>query len=125
MNVRDIYTYCLQKPGAAAERPFDETTDVIKVGGKMFALMPSDASGEAGSVTLKCVPEEGELLRQQYPGTVLAGYHMNKRHWNTVLLNRKVPAEELQEMIDISYHLVVKGLTKAEKEKLGLPAGRL
>ncbi|WP_442604548.1 MmcQ/YjbR family DNA-binding protein [Paenibacillus sp. KN14-4R] len=87
----------------------------MKVGGKMFAILAEREGGV--HISLKCEPEMADLLRMQY-ASVTPGYHLNKRHWNTVKADGDVPEEELKSMIDHSYRLVVKGLTKAEREKL-------
>ncbi len=83
--------------------------------GKMFALVRVDALPP--SVSLKCDPEQALLWREQYEA-VQPGYHMNKKHWNTVSLDGSIPADEIAAMIDQSYDLVVKGLKKADREKL-------
>jgi predicted DNA-binding protein (MmcQ/YjbR family) len=82
----------------------------------MFALFGMTEGKQ--SVNLKAVPEEAWMLRQQYPGTVLPGYHMNKKHWNTVVLDGVVPDAELIDMLELSYQLVYKKLTKKEREEL-------
>jgi predicted DNA-binding protein (MmcQ/YjbR family) len=102
MEYLDIRAYCAQKPGAEESFPFDETTLVFKVGGKMFALM--DAI-DAASINLKANPELSAELREQYDG-VRPGYHMNKKHWNTVSLDGSVPASVVLRLIDHSYDLV-------------------
>lgn len=100
---------CAAKPGAAETYPFDATTAVYKVGGKMFALVPS--GGDPPSVSLKCDPEWAEILRNAYPA-VRPGYHLNKKHWNTVVLDGSIPDEELEELVDHSYDLVVGSLPR-------------
>ncbi|HAX16924.1 MAG TPA: MmcQ-like protein [Leeuwenhoekiella sp.] len=119
MNIESYRTYCLKKPGTTEHFPFDEDTLVFKVMGKMFALS-SLTSWENGEprINLKCDPEEAVLLREQYPESVLPGYHMNKQHWNTVVLNGELTTKELQEFIDHSYALIVSSLTKKLKEEL-------
>ncbi|RKP47267.1 MmcQ/YjbR family DNA-binding protein [Cohnella endophytica] len=102
--------------GTALKYPFDPDLPVLFVGSKMFALFGK--TGESESVNLKADPEEAWLLRQQYPGTVLPGYHMNKRHWNTVLLNGEVPDGELLAMLEQSYRLAWGKLTKREREDI-------
>jgi predicted DNA-binding protein (MmcQ/YjbR family) len=88
---------------------------VFKVAGKMFALV--SLGSPPGSVSLKCDPDVAVELRGQY-AAITAGYHLNKRHWNTVTLDGSVPDEELLELIDHSYELVVAGLTRAERKQL-------
>ncbi len=119
MTIDRLRNYCLNKKGATEDTPFGEDTIVFKVMGKMFALTSLD-KWEAGdhSVNLKCDPERTEELRAEYE-SIQPGYHMNKRHWNTVDLNNGELSEELiRELIDISYNLVVKGLTKRQRENL-------
>ncbi|NOY13562.1 MAG: MmcQ/YjbR family DNA-binding protein [Deltaproteobacteria bacterium] len=112
MDFVTLRSYLLAKPGAVEDFPFDSTTLVLKVGGKMFALL--GINDEPLRINLKCDPHQAELLRQRYPA-VLPGYHMNKRHWNTVVLDGSIAEEEIREMIDESYALVVKGLPKVRR----------
>ncbi|WP_409344358.1 MmcQ/YjbR family DNA-binding protein [Paenibacillus sp. MBLB4367] len=118
MNKQELIEYCLTRTGAAEDFPFGPEPSVMKVGGKMFALI---SSGDVASISLKCDPFEADLLRAQYEA-VKPGYHLNKRHWNTVTVDGSVPEQELFAMIDQSYGLVVRSLTKAEREKLGAGA---
>lgn len=112
MNIQAFYDYCLTKKGVSEHFPFDEDTLVFKVGGKMFALssLTQWEKGEA-SVNLKCDPERALELRAQYEA-IQPGYHMSKVHWNTVEVNGDVPEKMLRELIDHSYELVFKSLTK-------------
>lgn len=110
-----LRNYCLSKKGTIAEFPFGPDTEVFKVVGKMFALIPKNA--HPPTISLKCDPALAEMLRQTYEA-VIPGYHLNKRHWNTLTVDGSVPEDEVLEMIDHSYELVVKGLKKAEREKL-------
>lgn len=112
MNIQHYFDYCLAKKGVTEHFPFDEDTLVFKVGGKMFALA-SLKDWEAGNpaVNLKCDPDRGEELRAQYDD-IIPGYHMSKIHWNTVKVNRGVDDKLLKELIDHSYNVVFKGLTK-------------
>jgi predicted DNA-binding protein (MmcQ/YjbR family) len=120
MDWDDVRQYCMTQKGATEDYPFDAYTLVIKVGGKMFALLGSPPKEDsAGSVNLKCDPEWALILRANYP-SVTAGYHMNKQHWNTVILDGSIPDDEVIEMIDHSYQLVVKSLTKRARQDLGL-----
>ncbi len=110
--------YCGSKPGAVEDFPFDAETLVFKVMGKLFALMGLDIpDDQPQTINLKCDPAWAEVLRQTYPA-VQPGYHMNKRHWNTVTCDGTIPDSEIYEMIDQSYALVVKGLKKVDREKL-------
>ena len=101
-------------PGAVEEHPFREDIAAFKVGGRWFALVWLDR--DPGFVNLKCEPEWAGILRDRYAG-VRPGYHMNKRHWNTVDLDGSVPDWEWRDMIDHSYGLVVSRLSKAEQAK--------
>jgi predicted DNA-binding protein (MmcQ/YjbR family) len=112
MNLETFYEYCLSKKGVTEHFPFDEDTLVFKVGGKMFALS-SLSQWEKGnpSVNLKCDPERAQELRAEYDA-INPGFHMSKVHWNTIAVNQDVPATLLKELIDHSYELVFKSLTK-------------
>ena len=114
MNIEEIRNYCLSKKGAVESFPFDEETLVIKVCDKMFALLPL----ESGSViNLKCDPEKAIELREHYED-IKPGYHMSKKHWNSITFNHAIPNELVIELINHSYNLVVNKLTKAKREKL-------
>jgi len=112
MDFETLRSYLLGKPAAKEDFPFDTTTLVLKVGGKMFALLGLDE--EPLRVNLKCDPLKAELLRERY-AAVLPGYHMNKRHWNTVVLDGSLSDAEIRTMIDESYALVVQGLPKTRR----------
>jgi predicted DNA-binding protein (MmcQ/YjbR family) len=114
-TVEDVEAACLAKPGAFLDRPFGPGTLVYKVTARMFALVASVATPL--TVSLKCDPELAVALRSRYPA-ITPGYHLNKRHWNTVLLDGSVPGTTVQELIDLSYDLVVAGLTAAERRSL-------
>lgn len=115
MNLETLYTYLSRKKGAVEEFPFGPQALVFKVMGKMFALVAVDALPPR--VTLKCDPEQAVLWREAYEA-VHPGYHMNKKHWNTVFLDGSIPAEDLIAMTDMSYDLVVRGLKKADRARL-------
>lgn len=115
MNIEEFRDYCLSKKGVTEEFPFDQVVLVFKVKGKMFALTDTD---EFESINLKCDPEIAAELRERYPA-VLPGYHMNKKHWNTLLMDGSLPDKLIKKWIDDSYELVVKGLPKKLKEELG------
>jgi predicted DNA-binding protein (MmcQ/YjbR family) len=115
MNIEDFRDYCLAKKGVTESFPFDETTLVFKVMGKMFALTDTE---DDFSINLKCEPDKAIDLREQYPETVLPGYHMNKKHWNTVVVDVRIPDKTLKEWIDESYRLVIKSLTKDQRQAL-------
>lgn len=111
----------MAKPHATPTFPFGPDVEVFKVGGptgKMFALMPLEA--DPPRINLKCDPDQALALRAQYPTAVFPGYHMSKKHWNTVHLDGTVPADEVQWMIDHSFELIVKSLKKADRIALGL-----
>ncbi len=112
-----LEAYCLGKPGVTKSYPFDATTAVFKVGDKMFMLYNDDE--KPLSFNVKCDPLYALELRSLYDG-VNAGYHMNKKHWNTVEVDGSIEDEVLLEFIDDSYALVYKGLTKKEKAKIDL-----
>ena len=120
MNIQQFYDFCLSKKGVTEHFPFDEETLVFKVGGKMFCLT-SLKEWEKGtpSLNLKCNPERAEELRAEYEA-IIPGWHMSKTHWNTIQINREVPDSLIKELIDHSYDLVFKSLTKkVQLEVLG------
>jgi predicted DNA-binding protein (MmcQ/YjbR family) len=115
MDIETFRNYCLAKKGVTESFPFDEVTLVFKVLNKMFALTGLDESDF--KVNLKCAPEYAESLREQYDA-IQPGWHMNKKHWNTVDFSAGLDNKLLYELIDMSYNLAVKGLKKAEKAAL-------
>ena len=115
MNIEAFREYCLSKKGVTEEFPFDETTLVFKVMGKMFALTGLDRI--PFKVNLKCDPDRALELRESNPD-IEPGYHMSKKHWNTVNFSGSLSTILLQELIDHSYDLVVSGLTKKLKQEL-------
>ena len=114
MDIEAYRIHCLSKKGVTEEFPFDENTLVFKVMGKMFAITDVD---EFASVNLKCDPEYAVELRDTYD-SVLPGYHMNKKHWNTILMNDSIPDRLLFEWINNSYNLVISSLPRKTKELL-------
>ena len=119
MNIEFLRQYCISKPAVTEEFPFDQDTLVFKVLGKMFALT-SLKGWEAGiaSVNLKCDPEKAEELRGEHE-SIKPGFHMSKKHWNTIeLYQRELSTKFIQELIDDSYHLVIKGMTKKQQAEL-------
>lgn len=114
MNLDSFRRYCLTKKGVTEEFPFNETTLVFKVMGKMFALTDTV---EFTGINLKVDPEIGADLRERYP-FVQPAFHMNKLHWITVLLEQGVTERQVREWVDNSYILVVKGLTKSQRLRL-------
>ena len=118
MHIEAVREYCLSKKGVTESFPFDEKTLVFKVMGKMFAL--SGLERIPAAVNLKCDPERSAILREEYDGSITGAFHMNKLHWNTVILE-EVPPKLIMELIDHSYDLVVSKMTKklrAELEQL-------
>ena len=115
MNIEQIREYCLKKKGVIEEFPFDEETLVFKVMGKIFLLASLESIPL--QINLKCDPEKAIELREEYEA-VQPGYHMNKTHWNTIILDGTVPAKKIFEWIDDSYNLVVSGLKKSDLKKL-------
>ena len=114
MNIEEFREYCLSKPGVTEGFPFDESTLVFKVMGKMFAL--TDLV-DAFALNLKCDPERAVQLREEYDA-IKPGYHMNKKHWNTILVDGSMSDKLLRELTDHSYDLVVAGLPKKVREEL-------
>ncbi|TDD56067.1 MmcQ/YjbR family DNA-binding protein [Saccharopolyspora elongata] len=115
MTPQELKNACLALTGAREEFPFDDTNSVFKVTGKIFAI--SRLGGDPLRVSLKCEPELAVQLRATYPA-ITPGYHLNKRHWNTVVLDGTVPDPLVLDMIEDSYDLVVAALPKREREKL-------
>lgn len=116
MNIEQLRDYCLSKPAVTEGFPFDEDTLVFKVLGKMFVLV--SLSEQPLTMNVKCEPELAIELRERYPDAVYGAYHMNKKHWNSVNCESALLDDELVDMIDRSYDLVVKGLPKKDRERL-------
>jgi predicted DNA-binding protein (MmcQ/YjbR family) len=114
MNIEWLRQYCLSKEAVEETLPFGPDVLVFKVAGKLFLLCPLDTPQMRFNV--KCDPDSAVELREQYD-CVIPGYHMNKKHWNTILVDGSVPARLLKEWIDHSYDLVVESLPKSVKEK--------
>ena len=117
MDLENIRTYCLNKPAVNESFPFDKNTLVFKVGSKMFALMSLDRVPL--NINLKCEPKKAVQLRNDYP-QITPGYHMNKKHWNTIRIDGILSPDLIKALIDHSYELVVNGLTKKERLKLNI-----
>jgi predicted DNA-binding protein (MmcQ/YjbR family) len=111
MNIEEFRDYCLALPGATEDFPFDASTLVFKVGGKMFALTDIE---EKFSINLKCDPEKAIRLREEYP-CITPGYHMSKKHWNTVMVDGSMDDTMLYHFIDHSYKLVFNSLPQKVK----------
>jgi predicted DNA-binding protein (MmcQ/YjbR family) len=119
MNPAELRDHCLSFAGAEETFPFGPRTSVFKVAGKMFALSQLDA--ESLRVSVKCEPELAEALRGANPA-VLPGYHLNKRHWNTVIIDGSLPDATIRDMIEDSYDLIVSRLAPARRRGLGWSA---
>ncbi|MEH6705452.1 MAG: MmcQ/YjbR family DNA-binding protein [Galbibacter orientalis] len=119
MNIEELYNYCLSKKGVTEDFPFDKQTLVFKVCEKMFALCGLEKwEGGDKSINLKCDPEWALELRASYE-SIKPGYHMSKKHWNTVSLNSsEISSSFLKELIDHSYDMVVKNLPKKVRNEL-------
>lgn len=119
MTHKELEEYLLKKPGAWLDYPFGEEVAVYKVGtkesGKMFALIKEKSA--PAQISLKCDPVLAEQLREEYE-TVLPGDHLNKKHWNTIIASGQLDFDYLTGLIDLSYNLVVEGLTKEEQSSL-------
>ena len=115
MDVETLKEYALAKRATTQDFPFDNETLVIRVKNKIIALIPLNAVPQR--VNLKCDPAWAEILRQTYTA-ITPGYHMNKRHWNTIIFDGTISDEEILEMVDHAYDQVVKGLPKRDREAL-------
>jgi len=115
LTTEQLRAYCLSQTAAIEEFPFGPEARVFKVMGKMFALMSVDA--DPPTINLKCDPLLAQALRETYEA-VRPGYHMNKKHWNTVTSDGTISDDELREMIDASYDLVVSSLTRKDRDGL-------
>jgi predicted DNA-binding protein (MmcQ/YjbR family) len=116
MNPGELRDHCLSFTGAEETFPFGPETSVFKVAGKMFAL--SQLGADSLRVSLKCEPPLAEGLRRAH-AAVLPGYHLNKRHWNTVIIDGSLPEQMIKDMIEDSYDLVVSGLPASRRRALG------
>ena len=114
MDIEKFRAYCLAKKGVTENFPFDDTTLVMKVLDKMFAL--GNLDGDL-NINLKCDPEKAIELREQYPA-VKPGYHMNKKHWNTIEVDGSIATVTIENWIDDSYNLVISKMTKKQREML-------
>ncbi|WP_435272655.1 MmcQ/YjbR family DNA-binding protein [Streptomyces parvulus] len=119
MSPEDLRDLCLSLNASVEDFPFNPETSVFKVLGKMFAL--SSLDGRPLTVNLKCDPDDAIRLRGEYPGLVVPGWHMNKRHWNTVTADGGLPDRVVRELVEDSYDLVVAGLPRAERLRLDRP----
>jgi predicted DNA-binding protein (MmcQ/YjbR family) len=113
MNVEEVREFALSMPHATEDFPFDAETLVLRIGGKIFAILPLEKSGH---INLKCDPERAITLREEY-SAIEPGWHMSKTNWNTLLFD-ELPAALVKELIEHSYQLVFAGLTKKAKAEL-------
>jgi predicted DNA-binding protein (MmcQ/YjbR family) len=116
MDLESLRTYCLSKTGVTESTPFGDDILVYKVMEKAFILAGIDSFPP--SFNAKCDPEYAIELRESHPQHILPGYHMNKKHWNTIIMDGELPEPLTRGLIDQSYELVVQGLTKKQKEAL-------
>ncbi|MCA9837838.1 MAG: MmcQ/YjbR family DNA-binding protein [Trueperaceae bacterium] len=114
-TLAELRAYCQTKPSSQEDMPFGPEVLTFKVGGKMYALC--QLTENPLRINLKCEPELAELLRAKHPA-ILPGYHMNKRHWNTLILDGSLTHTTLTELIDLSYELVLAKLSKQERNSL-------
>lgn len=119
MTPQELRTLCLSFDATVEEFPFDPETSVFKVLGKLFALTALDA--EPLKINLKCDPEDAVRLRAEHPDLIVPGWHMNKRHWNTVTVDGDLPDHLVRELVEDSYDLVVAGLPRADRLRLDRP----
>ncbi|WP_431991142.1 MmcQ/YjbR family DNA-binding protein [Streptomyces albogriseolus] len=119
MTPAQLRTLCLSFDAAVEEFPFNPETLVFKVLGKMFALTDLDA--RPLKVNLKCDPQDALRLRAEHPDLIVPGWHMNKRHWNTVTVDGALPDRLVRELVEDSYDLVVAGLPRADRLRLDRP----
>jgi predicted DNA-binding protein (MmcQ/YjbR family) len=115
MGREGVLAFCTAMPGATEDYPFGDGVAVFRVGGKMFALVPLDA--EPATVNLKCDPDLALELRDRFPA-VRPGWHQDKRHWNTVELDGSLDDDEVREMIEHSYELIVARLPRAQRDRI-------
>jgi predicted DNA-binding protein (MmcQ/YjbR family) len=115
MYAAELRSWCVSQPGAVEEFPFGPETSVFKVAGKIFAL--SALEGTPLKVSVKCEPDLAVALRDSYPA-IRPGYHLNKRHWNTITLDGSLPDQMARDLIEDSYDLVVSALPKRVRERL-------
>jgi predicted DNA-binding protein (MmcQ/YjbR family) len=120
MRPDELRGLCLEFPGSAETFPFGPETSVFKVAGKMFAL--SRLTQSPLQISLKCEPALAEQLREAH-AAVLPGYHLNKRHWNTVIVDGSMPEQMIKDMIEDSYDLVVSKLPRPRRRALGWASG--
>ena len=116
MDATELRSWCVERAGVIEDFPFGPETSVFKVAGKMFALSRLD--GTPLEVSVKCEPDLAVALRDSYPA-IRPGYHLNKRHWNTITLDGSMPDQLVRDLIEDSYDLIVSALPKRVRERLG------
>ena len=116
MNLEELREYCLSLPHTTEDMPFDEDILVFRICNRIFAL--TSLESVPLRVSLKCDPERAMELREQYPDKIVAGYHLNKKHWNTVRIDGSLPDSLIEEWITDSYNLVVMGLPQKVRQEL-------
>ncbi|WP_459502937.1 MmcQ/YjbR family DNA-binding protein [Bacillus sp. C1] len=117
--MESMRTYCLSKGKATEDSPDGWNATCMRVHNKIFAILNYE-KGEKAAITLKCDPNVALQIREEYPDSIIPGYHMNKKHWNTVYIHRGLGQEEINKMIDWSYELVLQSFSKkVQKEILG------
>lgn len=114
MNIEDLREYCLSKKGVTEDLPFGDDTLVFRIKNKIFVL--ANLEGEL-RINLKCDPARAIELREEYPA-IIPGYHMNKQHWNTIIMDGSLSRKLVFSLIDHSYELIVESLPKGKKEEL-------
>ncbi|MCU0329023.1 MAG: MmcQ/YjbR family DNA-binding protein [Chitinophagales bacterium] len=119
MKLDELYDFCHLKHGNSESMPFDDKVLVMKVGNKIY-LLTNLASWEAEkpAINLKCLPERTQILRQEYPHAIVPGYHMNKTHWNTIYVNELLDNVLLKDLINHSYDLVFKSLSRKLQQEI-------
>ncbi len=117
MHIEELRDYCISKAAVTEETPFGPDTLVFKLMGKVFLLVGLDQVDEL-RFNVKCDPEYAIELREKHEHTVIPGYHMNKKHWNTVYANRQLADKELYKLVDHSYALILASLPKALRETI-------
>lgn len=118
IDIEECRLYCLSKPFSTESFPFGDDTLVFKVFGKMFGLI--GLNSDEPKINLKCDPEWAAQLREQFPEDILPGYHMNKKHWNTVRLEGGLSKKWICRLIDHSYHLVLLNIPQKVRQKNGI-----
>lgn len=116
MDLTEIRNYCMKKSWSTEDFPFDFDVLAIRLSGKIYLL--TNIKTTPLKINLKCDPENALYLREHYKGKILPGHHMNKKHWNTVIIDGSIPENEIYKMIDESYSLVYKGLNRKQQEQI-------